>query len=247
MRTVVPYSVLASGYDEVMEHVDYELWADYIVGLIEYHEIPCDKILELGCGTGSLAENIVSQISTNYFGTDGSPEMVDVARSKLGERAAISVADFLDSQPSEDFELILILYDGINYLLSQDEIARLLDNVSDHLKPEGYLIFDLSTPFNSEINCDYFEDEGKTSKFSYLRRNDYRPETLIHQTTFEMTTAEGTFVEIHHQRPYSLNEVIPLLSSAGFDSCGIYSNMTMLPADDRTERIHWVVKKRGDL
>ena len=51
MKSVNAYSALAQVYDMVMDHVDYEGWADYILHLVEEHsskeDTPDLHILEL--------------------------------------------------------------------------------------------------------------------------------------------------------------------------------------------------------
>ena len=49
------YTHLAKVYDEVMKDIDYEDWADFIDEIIQNHNDEAKTILELACGTGSLA------------------------------------------------------------------------------------------------------------------------------------------------------------------------------------------------
>ena len=49
------YTVLADIYDRVMSDVDYETWADYIDEIILEHRPEAENLLELACGTGTIA------------------------------------------------------------------------------------------------------------------------------------------------------------------------------------------------
>jgi SAM-dependent methyltransferase len=56
---------------------------------------PGDDVLDLACGDGGLGERLVAR-GLRYTGVDIEPAMVEAARSRLGERAALSIGD-LDS------------------------------------------------------------------------------------------------------------------------------------------------------
>ena len=49
------YSALAEIYDDVMGDVDYETWTDYIDDIIVEHNPESVDVLELACGTGTMA------------------------------------------------------------------------------------------------------------------------------------------------------------------------------------------------
>ncbi|HYG69925.1 MAG TPA: class I SAM-dependent methyltransferase, partial [Anaeromyxobacteraceae bacterium] len=81
-RSADPYSVLAEGYDAVMAHVDYEAWAEYVHFLLVRHHLEAQDVLELGCGTGSLALVLQPLGPYAYRATDASEAMLTVARRK---------------------------------------------------------------------------------------------------------------------------------------------------------------------
>ena len=125
---VPPYSVLAAGYDVVMEHVEYDLWADYVHELIETHRPGAETVLELACGTGSLAFELQPLGPYRYAGTDGSEDMIRVARAKAdvyGADVQFEVADFTNFRVDTPVDVLILLYDGLNYLLEEDRIRDL--------------------------------------------------------------------------------------------------------------------------
>jgi SAM-dependent methyltransferase len=65
-------------------------------------------VLELGCGTGRNARQILDAGARRYVGIDGSPEMLARARQRLAGdgRARFAVAD-LAQAPREDFDVAL--------------------------------------------------------------------------------------------------------------------------------------------
>ncbi len=59
---------------------------------------PGDEVLDLACGDGGLGEAVVA-LGLQYRGVDATPEMVESARKRLGERAPIELGDLNDYAP----------------------------------------------------------------------------------------------------------------------------------------------------
>lgn len=98
-----------------------------------------DRILEIGCGTGSTALRLapgVSQVSA----TDVSRAMIEIAKAKLGSQTARKIAfqqadaaDLIDGRP---FDAVC----AFSLLHLVDNIDRVLDSVRQQLKPGGLFI-----------------------------------------------------------------------------------------------------------
>lgn len=241
-----PYRILAVGYDLVMAHVSYDYWAEYVADLLERFHPEARTILELGCGTGSMALELQPRGNFRYLATDGEAQMVRVARRKAeqaGLPIAFDVADFTAFRVAEPVDVVLLLYDGLNYLLEPDRVRSLLACAYDALAPGGVFLFDQSTPVNSINNADYFEDEGTQDGFSYVRRSQYDPADRLHTTTFEITIDDQAFVERHVQRAYTREEIQALIEETPFEVAAAFDGFSDDPATDDTERIHWVLRR----
>jgi SAM-dependent methyltransferase len=245
-KETAPYSALAAGYDAVMAHVDYVAWAAYAHERLHAHHPDPRSILELGCGTGSLALALQPRGPYRYRATDGSAEMIRIARRKAAmENAPIrfEVADFTDFRVDEPVEAVVLLYDGLNYLLEGERVRALLRCAYEALKPGGLFLFDQSTPANSINNADFFEDEGRTRSFTYRRRSQYDKAARLHTTTFFLTV-DGTHVQERHvQRAYHLNEIRDLVRATSFEEGAAYDAFSTAPATDASERIHWILRR----
>lgn len=241
-----PYSVIAKGYDLIMAHVDYDYWAQYTDQLLwQFHENPL-SVRELGCGTGTFAIHLQPLGPYEYTATDISPFMVDMARQKAEHEEApiqFEIEDFSSFTVKSPHDVIVLLYDGLNYLLEEDKVLSLFECCMKALKPGGIFFFDQSTPANSINNEAYFSDEGSMEGFSYIRRSEYNKSTCLHTTTFEIQLGEETFFEKHVQRAYSQDTVKALLEKAGFKIEMAFDGFTAKPASDLSERIHWLVRR----
>ncbi len=245
-----PYSVLAAGYDFVMRHVDYDAWATYLFHLLREHEGEIETVVELGGGTGSLARRLQPLGEYRYLLTDGSEPMLERARDKLPDAAPIRCmqADFttvsldgLDLQSPVD--AVILVYDGLNYLLDTTDVQALLKRIHQLLRPGGIAIVDQSTPANSKANHSRFVDEGATDDFSFVRENRYDPETRRHETIFELTVNGEHWTERHVQRAYSRHEVQSLIEKSPLTIDASYDAFTTDPAHDESYRVHWVLSR----
>ena len=57
-----------------------------------------DEVLDLACGDGGFGEALLER-GLRYRGVDATPEMVEEARRRLAERAAIDLGDLNDYEP----------------------------------------------------------------------------------------------------------------------------------------------------
>ncbi len=246
LEDAVPYSVIAKGYDFIMSHVDYSMWAEFTDGLLWHlHPSPI-SIRELGCGTGTFAFHLQPLGDYEYTATDICAEMIDVAREKAkeaGSKVAFEVEDFSNYTVKSPHDVIILLYDGLNYLVEEEKIASLFACTYKALKPGGIFFFDQSTPANSINNEEFFRDEGEMDGFSYVRGSQYDRETRLHTTTFEINTSGKTFFEKHVQRAYTMQQIKTLVHASGLEIVHAFDGFSSEVASEDSERIHWVVRR----
>ncbi|WP_412062699.1 class I SAM-dependent DNA methyltransferase [Rubrivirga sp. IMCC45206] len=254
MTDASPYDALAAGYDAVMAHVDYPAWAAYVQSLIRRHHPEAETLVELGCGTGALAVALQPQgpppSGYDYRAFDGSEPMLVVAREAArlsGRRVAFAPLRFGEPIPGDPADVVVLVYDGLNYLLSIVEVEALLASIRDALAPGGIAILDQSTPANSVNHADGFHDEGETDAFSYVRTSSYDEDTRLHTTGFELTLADGTVAsETHVQRAYTLDEVAEAIEASGLAVEAAYDGFGSDAADETADRVHWVLRRAGE-
>lgn len=248
---VRPYTALATGYDLFMSHVDYDQWSAYVHTLIQRHGDEVRTVLEVGCGTGSMALRLQPLGPYQYVASDQSPAMLREARAKFAE-AGQSIpcvqADFTDLSldalgAARPFDAVVLVYDGLNYMQEPSAIADFLHSAHRVLRDGGLLVFDQSTPANSEENAEYFTDEGGNEQFAYVRESQYDPASRCHTTTITMTVEGRTVREEHVQRAYPMHEIGALLEASPLRAVAAYDDCTLAPAHEQSHRIHWVARR----
>ena len=75
------YSAFAYVYDELMDNVPYDAWAEYLIGLLKENGVVEGLVCELGCGTGQMTRRLAAA-GYDMIGIDLSEEMLDVAREQ---------------------------------------------------------------------------------------------------------------------------------------------------------------------
>ena len=75
------YDALASSYDGLMADGSYRKRADWLERLFRKSRIPVHSVLDLACGTGTIA-CLLAQRGYEVIATDGSVEMLTQAAGK---------------------------------------------------------------------------------------------------------------------------------------------------------------------
>lgn len=95
-RSRAAFDAQAATYDEGMEGDHARRLYQYVVGEVARAAagMPAPRVLDLGCGTGALAERLLDAIpGCSLTGVDLSPRMVEVARVRLAGRADVLLGD----------------------------------------------------------------------------------------------------------------------------------------------------------
>jgi 2-polyprenyl-3-methyl-5-hydroxy-6-metoxy-1,4-benzoquinol methylase len=126
-------------------HVVYEMWSRSVGGnrarafFVATHVQPraSDNVLDLGCGTGELADHLPA--GTDYLGIDMSEDYIMRARARLQGRATFRVDDAVESTKDLGQFHLAVAY-GLLHHLDDCQVLRLFRNVSGLLAPKGRLV-----------------------------------------------------------------------------------------------------------
>jgi SAM-dependent methyltransferase len=248
------YSALAPIYDKIMAHVEYDRWVSYIKQVIDaYGETAFPDVFEIGGGTGVLGSQLMRE-GLNYQGSDLSDSMCRQALRR-GVRFFAADARFLPLRQNKRFDLVVFLYDGINYLHSLEDYGKLMTSVHAHLRPRGLFLFDITTMANSLKNFNEFVDAGDFSDHFFFRRSYYHSESRMQYndfTIFSKADASGSeahqglfrkAVEHHAQKVFPVASIKEVIPGDLFSILGVWDDFSFRHATSRSERVHFLLQK----
>ncbi len=248
------YSALAEIYDDVMIEVDYETWTDYIDEIIYLYHPEAVSVLELACGTGTMALSLEELAAYEITATDGSAEMIRVAKMKAkSARSDVEflTRNFLDLNMDQTFDVIFMVFDSLNYLHSEEEILKLHNEVKKALNPGGIFIYDFTTPRNSRIAIKYLNNEARrvNNLYRYHRKSSYNAQKREHTNRFKiekLSAEDGNVIEAfheeHRQRIYTLPEIENIIKKTEFSILNAFDGFALEPAHEKSLRITMVLQ-----
>ena len=103
-------------------------------------------VLELGIGTGRIAIPLAAT-GVIVDGIDGSPEMVAQLRTKPGgEQLRVEIGDFSATATGRRYALVVLAFNTINALPSQEAQVETFRNAAAHLEPAGAFVVENWVP-----------------------------------------------------------------------------------------------------
>jgi len=163
------YSAFAYVYDELMDNVPYDDWAEYLTGLLMENGVSEGIVCELGCGTGQMTRRLAAA-GYDMIGIDLSEEMLDVAREQEYNGSCEGTEEVPEtegelqtefSEPSilylqqdmRSFELygtvsaVVSICDSMNYMTTEEDLLQVFRLVNNYLEKDGVFIFDMNTEY----------------------------------------------------------------------------------------------------
>ena len=244
------YTGFAAVYDLFMDGVPYEEWADRITENLKEYGIEDGLVLDLGCGTGSMAE-LLAGAGYDMIGVDASEEMLELADEKK-EKSGHDILYLL--QDMREFELygtvraIVSVCDSLNYVTEEADLFQVFRLAHNYLDPDGVFLFDMNTVYKyAEILGESVIAENR-EEGSFIWENYYDPEEGLNEydLTLYVREADGRYIryeETHFQRAYETETVLGLLEKAGFRVEKLLDAETGEKPRRETERIFIAARK----
>jgi SAM-dependent methyltransferase len=154
-------------YQELRDDTDHQFFLDKIAAA------NC-KVLEIGVGTGRFFIDALNS-GADAYGIDVSREMLNVLKNKLSpaNHHRVGQQSITNFHFKEKFNLILAPFRVMMHVLEKENQLKALNNVFNHLAPEGTFIFDTFVPNPKHLTegMDKFIDfEGEHAPGQALRR-----------------------------------------------------------------------------
>ena len=248
-----PYADYASAYDASGQIRFALLCHIYLRDLLSRHPISGRRLLDMACGTGTLAL-LMAEDGWNVTALDRSAAMLAQAAAKLAPNRSVRLIEADMRQlppelPAATFDLVTCTYDSLNYMLSTEDLAACFRAAATALAPGGLYIADMNTHHFLEFDwgeCAVREQEG----YIQIERSHFLAETdssFMLLTGFVGDDEQGylRFDERHIERAYPAELVEGLLRSAGLHVEATYDSFTLHPPGPETQRIFWVARRIG--
>lgn len=200
-----------AAYEAVSDEPEYERLNAALVDLLD--ATPCMRIIDVGCGTGSLASICIERFGALMWCVDPDHEMLQSVTNRLGPRVGTIRADgetFADAFPEASVDAVLF---GNCIHLVTDITAALVGSVKV-LAPGGVLAFNTSFFTGAEEPAERHWYRKAVLRARQLLPNDQRP---AHRSP-----------RVPAKRPASEARYREELEGAGFtEVTSSYSTLTM--------------------
>ena len=242
------YDSLAGSYDALTWDVPYEKIAQYVLRVCKHHDCRPASVLDLACGTGSLAILLAKQ-GLSVLGADCSEQMLTQASAKS---AGMDNAPYWILQKMQHLRLpqpvdaVCCCLDSVNYVTRPADLQQAFRRVFDALTPGGVFVFDINTPEKLQgLDGQVFLDENETTYCVW--RAEFSAKKRLCRYGIDLFRREGArwrrSREEHTEYAYTPEELTQYLTAAGFASVAIYGDRTLRAPEEHALRIYFAAEK----
>jgi len=161
-------------------HEMYQSIFDYDAEFELYHKhlskLKCNKILEIGCGSGNLAKHFLEK-NYDYTGLDVSKQMIKLAQELVPQGKFVR-ADMRHLDLDEKYEAVIVTGRTFTHMTTNHDVMFALDSIEKSLKKNGWLLFDNFDAY--EIFTGFREQSMHKSNFN---KKNYTRES---KTSFDL-------------------------------------------------------------
>lgn len=239
------FGPIAPHYDVLMASVPYKMWVSYFLMLLARADQNPKTILDVCCGTGTVAELLAKQ-GYRLTGIDLSEPMIVSARNKAEQQRLqidYHVADATNFNLAKTFDSAFSFFDSLNYIASSEGYRSAILSIGRHVKKGGSFVFDLNTAYAFEQRMFDQKENSKSAPLRYKWKGDYDPKSRIIEVVMDFRFEGTEFREIHVQRAHPDSETREFLAEAGFTDVTIYNSYTHDPPSKTSDRVHYVCTK----
>lgn len=213
-----------------------------------------ERVLDIGCGTGRLLLPLLEQ-GCDVVGLDNSAEMLQIAADKCqayGYQPRLILGDMRDFSLKLQFDLIIIPYHSMIYMLSDADRKAVLCSVHRHLVPGGRLAFDFDCqpneigdslpwlalqgihPLNNEPLVQVVQMRGINQEVR-----------LLNQINYYFGSETRITVKYSYESSIAVAKMRTLLESENFELSGVYQDYARTPYTDGSECIMIAQRKEA--
>jgi len=207
-------------------------------------------VLEIGCGTGRVLLP-TARAGISITGLDLSKNMLDVLRDHLRkepaevqERVNLVQGDMRNFNLGKNFPLVTTPFRPFQHLITTEDQIKCLENIHNHLEPNGILILDIFNPSLNGLTADDLGQERDleskfiTSEGIEVRRSDkvvardHFTQVQDVELIYYLTHPDGREERIVHAFPMRYlfrYEAEHLLCRCGFEVLNVFADYDKKP------------------
>jgi SAM-dependent methyltransferase len=243
----------AAAYDELYQDKDYAAECDLIEHVFRAHAAaPVQRVLDLGCGTGSHALRLAERGYT-VVGVDRSEDMLARARQRSSS-VEFSQGDITSVDVGQTFDAALIMFAVLGYLTDNASVRDALTAARRHLTPGGLLFADvwygpavLGQRPSERVKVIDTPTGGRVIRAASSQLDTRRDRCTVHYQLWRLEGGKLTaeVQEAHPMRYFFEPELQMFLSDAGFEllRIGGFPELDEDPSE-RTWNVAFVARAR---
>lgn len=246
------YDALAASYDGLLADAAYRKRADYLERWFRKSAIPVRTVLDLGCGTGTMAY-LLTQRGYQVTAVDGSEEMLTQAMGKALS-ANLEPPLFLHQQMPrlrllEPVDAVISTLDALNYLTRAKDLQETFCRVYRWLRPGGQFLFDVNSPHKlRRMDGQMYMDESEDSCCVWRTFFSEKSRICTYQVDLFRLRQDGAWdreFEEHRERAWEEEELRAFLAKAGFTAVTVTGDLRMKPPAPQEDRWIFCCRKGG--
>ena len=241
----------ASVYDAMIGPEEHAARKAYVLSLLRRYGAESGLLLDLACGTGAVTAGLAGA-GYEVVAADASPDMLAIARERLrpfGSRVLCVCQDMRTLDLFGTVRAAVCTLDGLNHLLTPEDVLAAFRRVSLFLEPGGVFVFDVNTPYKHRRvladNAFVFEtEECFLSWQNFPAEED--PDLIEMQLDIFRRGENGAWLrdtEEFAERAYPISVLLQLLCRAGFSSITCFGDMTFEPPEKTAQRVCFAAVK----
>ncbi len=204
------------------------------------------SVLELGCGFGRVLAALTDVVPARW-GLDAHPGLLALARAATD--AVFVEASMQDFELGRAFDRVLIPYNGLYCLLTDDDVQACLRQARGHLTPGGRLIVDVypydGPPEGVDSTNDQFDPlvllEAEGVAYTVYEAFAFDPASEVAAVTYRYVSDLGAahIDGVIEQRALTETALASHLAAAGFSVVRWHGGFEGEPLDEDAEQ--WTI------
>ncbi len=236
----------ANIYDKFTDASDVRERADFITEVLRRFGAAEGILLDLACGTGRLSEAFILA-GYDVISVDYSAEMLQRAKERLekyGAKALVLQQDMREIDLFGTIRAAVCSMDGINHLLTPEDVRQVFGRVALFTEPGGVFVFDVNTVYKHRHvladNTFVYEDD-----IDFLVwQNEYCAEDdtvqmLLDTFSVREDGAYERYSDEIAERAYELDDIEAMLKDAGFSGIHRFADRSFEAPGENEERVYF--------